>query len=550
MDVKAITFKSGSKYEKLESAPIAFFCAEYAFDEDASMYAGGLGILAGDFVLESADEKLPFVGIGLWYGGPRNPISAKEFSIVEKDGEPVIVEIPYEDEIIRARAWTRKFGESVYLLLLDTSLSTNSDENQTVAGHLYDPNYETRLKQEMLLGIGGVMILKELGIKPSIYHLNEGHTAFAGLELVVDEMTNSSLKDAKAALANVREKIVATKHTIFSVANRNIGEEEFLKIVSPYCERSGLSAQEIFELGEHKEQKKVFSTTQLLLNTAGRQNGVSALHAIFEKKAHPGSILFPITNGVYDRRWRSATWHEDSQRDYLADDAVWRIKRNLRKRLTDFVKQKTGVELDSDACTVVWARRFARYKRPELLFSDLERLKKICSNESKIQFIISGKAHESDLGGQKILETIKAITSNPDFKNKIVYLEDYSVTVATELVLGADVWLNTPERGYEACGTSGMKAGLNGALQASISDGWIDEVDWTNTGFILSEKDTAKFLYNTLENEIIPLFYKRSPDGLPSDWIRRIRETQQIVESNFTTKRMLEDYLKKAYRVL
>lgn len=550
MDVKTFQFKTKEIYKHLENAPIAFFCAEYAFDEDASMYAGGLGVLAGDFILEASDEELPFVGIGLWYGGPRSPIRAKKFSLVEKNGTPIIVEIPYEGEIIRARAWTRKFGKNVYLLLLDTSISSNSQENQSVAGHLYDPNYKTRLKQEMLLGIGGVKLLREIGINPSIYHLNEGHTAFAGLELVVEESMKTPNKDIGQALASVKDKIVATKHTIFSVANRNIDEKEFAQIVAPYCNKNNICVDDIFKLGEHKELKKMFSTTQLLLNCAGRQNGVSTLHTVFEKKAHPESILFPITNGIYDKRWQAEAWHGDSQDAVLGYDAVWPIKRNLRERLVGFVKQETGVELDPLACTVVWSRRFAKYKRPELLFSDLERLKKICTNKHKVQFIISGKAHESDLEGQKILEKIKSVTKDSNFKNKIVYLADYSVTVATELVLGADVWLNTPIRGFEACGTSGMKAGLNGALQASISDGWIDEADWTNVGFILSEEDTAKSVYDTLENEIIPLFYKRTPEGLPLEWIKRIRATQNIVESRFTTKRMLQDYLKQAYRVV
>lgn len=549
MDVKNLKLEPESRYKHLEKNPVAFFCAEYAFDEDSSMYAGGLGVLAGDFILESADEGLPFIALGLWYGGPRSPIRAKEFSILEKDGEPIIVESPFQEETIKARVWVRRFAKSVYLLLLDTNISENSEENKPVAGHLYDSDFHNRMKQEILLGVGGVKLLDKLGIKPSVYHLNEGHSALAGLELIVEATTKSAFTDIELALKEVREKVVATKHTIFAVAGGGFSEEEFIKLLGPYCQRNNVSINEMFKLGEHKEIPKVFSSTQFLLSCADRQNGVSLLHTVSEKKLHPHSKLMPVTNGIYDKRWQAESWHEDGK-EKLSDEEFWAIKKNLRERLLGFVKEKTGVALDPKICTVVWARRFAKYKRPELLFSDLERLKQICANKSKVQFIISGKAHEADKESQIIVDKIKHITKTTDFLGKIVYVPDYSITLATEFVLGADVWLNTPERGFEACGTSGMKAGLNGTLQASVSDGWIDEVDWSEIGFILPEKDTARALYDILEKEILPLFYKTDSQGLPVEWIKRMRETQKIIESGFTTKRMLQDYLRKVYKVL
>ena len=550
MDVKTLTFESRPEYRHLESTPVAFFCAEYAFDEDSSMYAGGLGVLAGDFILESADEGLPFVAIGLRYGGSKSSIRAKGFTLVEKDGVPAIVEVPCGEEIVKARVWARRFGKSVYLLLLDTNFLENSPENQVVTERLYDSNLETRLKQGLLLGIGGVKLLSQLGITPSIYHLNEGHTAFAGFELIVEHMANDGTGDVEAALASIREKVVATKHTIFSIAGLSMEEDKFISLVGPYCKKNNISVRDIFKLGKDRNVEKVFSTTQFLLNCAQRRNGVSVLHTVFEKLAHPDSVLFPITNGVYQKRWQAEAWPRGPKGETrLANETMWETKKNLRKRLVNFVAIKTGVKLDPDACTIVWARRFTRYKRPELLFSDLPRLKKICAHSAKVQFIIAGEAHESDVAGQKMVDEIKAITKDPVFNNQIIYLEDYSVTVATELALGADVWLNTPERGFEACGTSGMKAGLNGTLEASISDGWIDEVDWSDIGFILSEDDTARSVYDTIEKEIIPLFYARKPGGLPLEWIRRMRDTQSIVESGFTAKRMLHDYLTRAYMV-
>ncbi|MDP3875014.1 MAG: alpha-glucan family phosphorylase [bacterium] len=575
MDVKTLTFESAPEYKHLENAPVVFFCAEYALDEDSSMYAGGLGVLAGDFILESADENLPFVAVGLWYGGPRSSERTKEFSIVKKDGAPVVIEVPCGEEIVKARIWARRFGKSAYLLLLDTNILGNSAENQIITDHLYDSNFQTHMKQELLLGIGGVRLLSKLGITPSIYHLNEGRTAFAAFELIVENIINNGDRNVEIALASIKERVVATKHTIFSVAGPSMSEKEFIALVGPYCKKNNISVSDIFKLGKNRNIKKIFSTTQFLLNCAQKQNGVSVLHTVFEKLAHPHSILFPITNGIYVKRWQADLWHESLKGETrLTDEAVWKIRRDLRERLVNFVAKKTKVTLDPDACTIVWARRFTRYKRPELLFSDLPRLKKICLNSAKVQFIISGQAHESDVEGKKIIEKIKAIVKDPTFNNKIVYLADYSITVAIELVSGADVWLNTPERGFEACGTSGMKSCLNGALQASTSDGWIDEVNWSDIGFILSGNDTAKAVYNALEKEIIPLFYTRGliesddfsrsgsetlqgrtteserPEGLPLEWIRRIRDTQNIVKSGFTAKRMLHDYLTKAYLVL
>lgn len=515
------------------------------------MYAGGLGVLAGDFVLEAADESLPFVAIGLWYSGSKNFQQNRNFSIVEKDGKPVVIDIPYGKESIKARVWARRFGESVYLLLLDTNIPENSPENKIITSHLYDSNFQTLAKQEILLGIGGVRMLSALGIMPSVHHLNEGHTAFAAFELLVRHMVDNKIKDARTVLDDIKEKIVATKHTIFALAGLNMSRAEFESLLGPYCSENGISLDDIYKLGEHKNDKKIFSTTQFLLNCAQRQNGVSILHTVFEKLAHPDSVLFPITNGVFPRRWQAKEWHMNPKdKTSSADETVWQIKSDLRKRLVNFVADQTGAMLDPDACTVVWSRRFARYKRPELLFSNLERLKQICANDQKVQFIISGQAHESDAEGQKTVEKIKTIVKDPVFKNKIVYLTNYSIPVAKELVLGADVWLNTPERGFEACGTSGMKAGLNGALQVSTSDGWVDEVNWSNIGFILPGDDTAKAIYDVFEKEIIPLFYTKGVEKLPLEWIRRMRDTQNIINSGFTTRRMLHDYLTKAYLVL
>lgn len=546
MDVKALIFDSTEEFKHLESTPVAFFCAEYAFDEDTSMYAGGLGVLAGDFILESADEKLPFVAIGLWYGGPKDASRAKEFSILEKDGIPVIIEVPCEEGLIKARVWVRKFGTSVYMMLLDTNISENSTENQGVTLHLYDLNFQVRVKQTMVLGIGGVRLLSSVGITPSVYHLNEGHTAFGALELVLEQLKNS--ENVAKAVELAKEKIVATKHTIFSIAGPAMHDDELDFFIGKYCRDVGISVGDIFRLGARKDIEHVFSTTQFLLNCAKRQNGVSVLHTVFEKKTHPSSMLFPITNGVYQKRWQAKDFEGDNKE--LSDEKIWQTKFELRKKLVDFVNTTTGSSLSYDLCTIVWARRFASYKRPNLIFSDISRLKKFFTGTEPIQFIISGKAHPSDTEAIKVVEQIKLLSKDSSWNGRIAYLPDYSINLADKLVKGADVWLNTPDRGFEACGTSGMKAGLNCALEASVSDGWIDEVDWSGVGFVLPEVDTANATYDIIEKDIIPLFNKRNSKHLPIEWINRMRKTKDIVESGFTAKRMLRDYLKKSYMVI
>jgi starch phosphorylase len=271
------------------------------------------------------------------------------------------------------------------------------------------------------------------------------------------------------------------------------------------------------------------------------------LHTIFEKQKHPNSPLIAITNGVYAKHWQSSLWPKDGI-GVLGDAELWQVRNSLRLGLIAFVKEATGVELDAQALTIVWARRFASYKRPHLLFNDLDRLAKIVSDAKQpVQFIISGNAHEADPAGVAIIEKIQAYIAHGPLQSKIVYVPNYSINIARELVKGADVWLNTPERGVEACGTSGMKAGINGALQCSISDGWIEEVDWTNTGWVLATHDTEKSVYDTIEHEIKPLFYDRDKEHIPEQWLKRVRSTINIVTHRFTASRMIKDYVSKLY---
>lgn len=479
--------------------PVAFFCSEYALQDDPVMYAGGLGVLAGDYVLEIADQNFPFIAIGLKYGDK----VPEEFSLLDFN-----IEIP---NIGNVRVWCSTLAENVQVYLLDAG---------TITLKLYDPNLSIRIKQQIILGIGGIRLLKKLQIFPSVYHLNEGHTAMAAAAIVVERREDM-------------DRIVATKHTILSDAGLLISKSDLQEVIGEY---SGKYFEEIFEKGRHEANKEMFSTTKFLLSSAVRKNGVSLMHTVYEKKEHPSSQLIPITNGVYKKRWQAKEFHK------ATDEQLLNIKNKLRAKLCSYAEGFSGRKLNPNICTLVWARRFTSYKRPGLLFSDSARLANIVSNQRfPLQIIISGKAHPSDKEGGKMVEKVMAFSEDKSFGGRLAYLPNYSTSHTLKLVQGADIWLNTPVLGKEACGTSGMKAGLNGALQCSIPDGWVGEISLNGIGWSLPEGDTAGVLYDLLEHEILPCFYGEG------GWISKMRSTMSLIEKTYTTARMLEQYEKELY---
>lgn len=510
--------------------PIAYFCAEYALDVNPSMYAGGLGILAGDYVLEASDENIPFIALGLRYGKS----IPSGFLLLRN----IIIDIPIGVDIIKAAVWHRSFSENVHVLLLDTKIDENTEENKKITSHLYDMDFYTRIKQQMVLGIGGIRLLSKLGIYPKIYHLNEGHTAFAALAIAVEQKSDLG-------------KIVATKHTILSEAGLLIKLSDFKTLIGPYCKAFGVAVKEVFEKGKFESSTDLFSTTKFIIVSAVRKNGVSDLHIAFEKKRHPHSTLISITNGVYRKRWQAKELFLCPPT--LSDAELCNIKRKLKMDLFDYIENVSGKRLNPDICTLVWARRFAGYKRPHLLFSDLKRLTTLLSSpDMPLQCIISGKPHKGDAEAKDIRDRIIAFSNSPGVKGRVVYLPDYSLLSAEKLTRGADIWLNTPELGKEACGTSGIKASLNGTLQCSVSDGWVNEVNWEGRGWTLpGDRDavaTAEVLYDLLGHEILPSFYEESED-FSKEWLTRMRSTIELVEKSYTAKRMLRDYAEKLYKL-
>lgn len=538
--------------------PIVYFCAEYAVEDDLPIYAGGLGILSADLIRQASDDHIPWISIGLFYQrgfaiftnpekNHRAPIDPKLSGftlLLDERHQPLHIPIEVYDRVIQTRVWHRNYG-TAQLYLLDTNTELNSLEDRMITEFLYDERFEKRLLQEVTLGVGGVKLLRKLGITPRIYHLNEGHTSFAIVALALEEMhDHPETKTFTDALKAVKKKIVATKHTILPGAGLYFTNEQFKRVISAYFERHHANFDEFFNLGRG-DDPVIFSTTKFLIEGSVRSSAVSKLHAFFEKERYPHSPLIPITNGIYEPRWMSEQWKK--REDNMSDAELWRIHNDLKSDLLQYVYERTRIELNPEALTVVWARRFAQYKRPELLFNDFKRLINLTHANTPVQFIIAGQAHQGDLEGNELIERIIAYTKSEEFGKKIVYLPDYSLRVARVLVRGADVWLNTPERGKEACGTSGMKSALNGALQFSVQDGWVAELDWNDKGWVLPETDIEQRLYDILERDIIPAFYTRNEQGIPLQWTSRMRSTMRAVANEFSLKRTLKDYFEKLY---
>ncbi|MEK7565836.1 MAG: alpha-glucan family phosphorylase [Patescibacteria group bacterium] len=454
---------------------IAYFCCEYAVEDSLpQLYAGGLGVLAGDLVLEGREDMV-FMGLGY---GPKEKLKEAGFLEMRDMGDLWVL--------------GKKYGGTTLFLLKDKG---------RVCEEIYGPDKETMIKQQMLLGMGGVRVLGELGIRPDVYHLNEGHTAFTIIGLI-------------SQIGQIG-KIVATKHTIFSGAGLRLTKEEFQKYL-------GAEYEKFFEMGTHPSHPNEFSTTNFLLKTAQKASAVSQLHAKYEKIAHPESRLIPITNGISVARWDQGENHQEN-------------KIRLIRKIGEM-----GGDLDENILTVVWARRLVEYKRPLLIFDQFDQLDQLVNNEKyPVQIIIAGKVNPLDEAGSKIAEELKRFASMPQFKTRIIFWGSYDLEKTKLLTAGADVWLNTPMVGREACGTSGMKAGLNGALQVSTNDGWFAEsgLDW-----VLDEGQTAESFYNLMEKEIVPMFYENK-DG----WAEKMRKTREVVAARFTTKRMLEEYREKLY---
>ncbi len=539
--------------------PVAYLCAEFGFDSNVPIYAGGLGILAGDTLKQAADEHFPMVGVGLLYRGlsMRQSVTVDgdqqesnwEFDPVSVglehvylDGMPLFIKVHMTEVDVWLRVWKKTFSPEVTLYLLDSDTDQNALPERALTQVLYSGTHELQVKQQLLLGVGAVKLLSTLGCKPSIYHCNEGRPAFAHWQLIRELMEHHKVSFTSAK-ALAREQMVYTNHTLVAAGNMTYSMDLLRVMARYYAEKMNVGVDELVQLGI-EENRDAFSVTRFALNVSRKASGVSSLHTELSEKTWPEYRWVNVTNGVHFPTWQSP--HIAALQSATPEPRVlWSAHQKAKQELADFCRAHTGYTYNPDALVITWARRLAGYKQAGLLFSDVQRLATILKNSDRpVQLLISGKAHGGDAAGKALLRSIITALKN-ELSGSALYLPNYSIDVAQHLVQGSDVWLNTPVLGLEACGTSGMKAAANGVLQCTVADGWAAEVSWEGTGFVLDPHHTAEHLFSTLETEIVPLFYRRT-DTLPLDWIALMQKTLQM-SKHYSAQRMLSEYQTKLY---
>jgi starch phosphorylase len=610
------------------SANIAYFCAEYGVHNSLPNYSGGLGILAGDHLKSASDLDLPLTAVGLLYryGYFRqkighdglqqetyNDVFESELALTpvfDADGGRLTVSVHIRGREVIARAWLACVGR-IPLYLLDTNVPQNDEVDRLITGHLYGGDTETRIVQEKVLGIGGVRLLRKLGVDPSVFHLNEGHSAFLTLELAREYLAifaDASFADAMAA---VRQKCVFTTHTPVAAGNDVFPPKLLAECFSDdFISSLKLTEEEFITLGraDRSDDAEFFGMTPLAIRMCRSANGVSAKHGEVSRelwmKMFPdlddagGVPITSVTNGVHAPTWVAAPFQTLYEQRFgpdwammvrngdvwieainsLSDVDIWNTHRTLKNLLIAFIRERTSAKhtgtqdtinehentqdlFSPDVLTIGFARRVAAYKRWDLLFSDIDRLLKMVDDtERPVQFVFAGKAHPQDRSAKSILQELMSINHDSNWQKRAVFIEDYDQEVARYLVQGVDVWLNVPRRPMEASGTSGMKAAMNGVLNLSILDGWWIEGFNGEDGFAIGDLDVegtdeemdqadATALYSALENEVIPLFYLKDENGLPAEWIRRMKNSIATLTPQFSSDRMVTEYLTRIYGI-
>jgi starch phosphorylase len=602
---------------------VAYMSAEFGLHESLRIYSGGLGILAGDHLKAASDLGLPLVGIGLLYRGgyfsqylssdgwqqetyPHNDF----YNIAithERDatGAPLTIQVPYPEGMVKAYVWRCQVGRTP-LYLLDCDHPDNAPATRAITAQLYGGDRETRVRQEIMLGMGGVITMHALGIQPTTYHMNEGHAAFMALQRIKDLVTDEGL-NFEQAIETVKAASFFTTHTPVPAGNDMFDAALVERYFGSYCREVGIPFERLLQLGRQNpaDSHEPFCMTVLALRLSAGANGVSKLHGEVARnmwnltwKGVPENEvpITSITNGIHTRsvisrdlsdlydRYLGPGWvnspddHSIWQRiDDVPDTELWRTHERRRERLVNFARRRlvkqhenrgaTDAELkicrevlNPDALTIGFARRFATYKRATLILRDPERLERILSNPGRpVQFIIAGKAHPQDSAGKQLIRELYQVGRDPDLQRYFIFLEDYDINVARYMVQGVDCWLNTPRRPMEASGTSGMKASANGALNISIPDGWWCEAEhlgpngWSigrgESYESLEEQDRveSEMLYELLEKEVVPTFYDRGSDDLPREWIRRMKSAIRTIGPVFNTYRMVQEYTDRCY---
>ena len=600
---------------------IAYFSMEYGLSSVLKIYSGGLGVLAGDYLKEASDSNVDLCAVGFLYrygyftqtlsmdGQQIANYEAQNFGqlpierVMDANGQPLIVDVPYLDYFVHANVWRVNVGR-ISLYLLDTDNEMNSEFDRPITHQLYGGDWENRLKQEILLGIGGILTLKALGIKKDVYHCNEGHAALINVQRICDYVATGLTFDQ--AIELVRASSLYTVHTPVPAGHDYFDEGLFGKYMGGYPSRMGISWDDLMDLGRNNpgDKGERFCMSVFACNTSQEVNGVSWLHGkvsqemfssiwkgYFPEESHVGYV----TNGVHFPTWSATEWKQlyfkyfnenfwfDQSNPKIweaiynvPDEEIWKTRMTMKNKLVDYIRKSfrdTWLKNQGDPSRIVslmdkinpnalligFGRRFATYKRAHLLFTDLERLSKIVNNpDYPVQFLFTGKAHPHDGAGQGLIKRIIEISRRPEFLGKIIFLENYDMQLARRLVSGVDIWLNTPTRPLEASGTSGEKALMNGVVNFSVLDGWWLEGYREGAGWALTEKRTyqnqehqdqldAATIYSILETEILPLYYARNKKGYSEGWIKVVKNSIAQIAPHYTMKRQLDDYYSKFY---
>ena len=605
-------------------ASVAYFCMEYGLNHVLKIYSGGLGVLAGDYLKEASDSNVDMCAVGFLYrygyftqslsmdGQQVANYEAQNFGSLpieqqlDEDGRPMVIDVPHMNYYVHAYVWRVNVGR-IKLYLLDTDNDMNSQFDRSITHALYGGDWENRLKQEILLGIGGVLMLQKLGIKKDVYHCNEGHAALCNVQRLVDFVREG--KSFTQALELVRASSLYTVHTPVPAGHDYFDEGLFGKYMSGYPQLLGISWDEFIGMGRMNPDDKGerFCMSTFACNTSQEVNGVSWLHGEVSKKMFAGiwkgyypeeSHVGYVTNGVHFPTWCANEWrklyaahldknhiHDQSNQTIwegiynVSDEELWATRMALKTKLVDYIRKQFRDrwlknqgdpsrvvslmdKINPNALLIGFGRRFATYKRAHLLFTDLERLSKIVNNpDYPVQFLYTGKAHPADGAGQGLIKKIYEISQRPEFLGKIIFLENYDMQLARRLVSGVDIWMNTPTRPLEASGTSGEKALMNGVVNLSVLDGWWYEGYRPGAGWALTDKRTYQYqehqdqldaatIYGLLENEIMPLYYARNSEGISTGWIKVIKNSIAQIAPHYTMKRQLDDYYDKFYNRL
>ncbi len=529
--------------------PIAYFCAEYAISDKLKTYAGGLGVLAGDYVREAGDRGIPLTAVGLYYaeGFVHKELSAegkvvdlREINSPEKvglvgvkddKGESIKIEVPIGEQKVKVQAWLYEY-KSVKLYLLDTRVEGNTSQDQHITDILYTTDKETRLKQEMVLGIGGLRMLLKLGHHPVYYHLNEGHSAFLIYELINHEMKEHGL-DFEGARARAKQHVLFTNHTLVAAGNDVFSNDLVALLLTHYAEELAIPVKQLVDLGL-VQQSSAFSMTMLAMRAAGKINAVSKLHASKAREIWTDHPMIPITNGIHIPTW-----------DMVGNAPIWDKHKENKRKLLQIIAERSGMAWDEKVLLLGWGRRMVRYKRPLALVERLKQFGEMARDVDRpVRVVFAGISHPSDEDGKLLLEELQYRLES-DLRGVAVYLPHYNLELSKAMTAGTDVWINTPVVGFEACGTSGMKAALNGSLPLSTRDGWVDEIEMFGVGWGLQDAELTDQMLKTLQEQILPLYYKQNQDGVPEEWVRMMKNAREMIINEFSMTRALRQYLEE-----